>query len=141
MAVIVLRAAARTFINYNDGAFGKKSWPDPAGGPFFLAPVGYRRGFVMFANFLQLLVGRPVPDHEQGFVEAVTIVRHETTPLRDPRVERLILGCWVLIAVKHVAIIWAVRHYPVPFHQLWINFPTWLLGALATGVYYARRRR
>jgi len=47
----------------------------------------------------------------------------------------------VLITVKHVAIIWACRHYPVPFHQLWVNFPTWLLGALATAVYYGRLRR
>jgi len=48
------------------------------------------------------------------------------------------LVCWILIAVKHVLIIWACRHYPVPFHQLWVNFPTWLLGALATGLYFGR---
>ena len=28
-----------------------------------------------------------------------------------------------------------------PFHQLWINFPTWLLGTLATGIYIWRIRR
>jgi hypothetical protein len=94
----------------------------------------------MFANFLQLITGRPVSDPGQSFVQEVTVVR-DAPPPRQPRVERLILICWVLIAVKHVAIIWAVRHYPIPFHQLWINFPTWLLGALATGVYYARGRR
>jgi hypothetical protein len=47
----------------------------------------------------------------------------------------------VLIAVKHLAIIWLVSRYHIPFHQLWINFPTWLLGVLATGVYYGRTRR
>lgn len=92
----------------------------------------------MFANFLQLLTPRPPPDHECSFVQELTV--REPAP-RNPRVERLILICWVLIAVKHVAVIWAVHHYPVPFHQLWINFPTWLLGVLATGIYHGRTRR
>ena len=92
----------------------------------------------MFANFLHLIIGRPPPDYGRDFVQNVTV--HEPAP-RDPRIERLIFICWVLIAVKHVAVIWAVRHYPVPFHQLWINFPTWLLGVLATGIYYGRTRR
>ena len=92
----------------------------------------------MFANFLQLITGRPPPGRGHGFVQDVTV---QERALRDPRVERLILICWVLIAVKHVAVIWAVYRYPIPFHQLWINFPTWLLGVLATGVYYGRTRR
>jgi len=93
----------------------------------------------MFASFLHLLARRPVsgPNHDP-FVTRV-IVRERDA--RHPRVERLIFACWVLIAVKHVAIIWACQHYPVPFHQLWINFPTWLLGALATGIYLWRVRR
>jgi hypothetical protein len=72
------------------------------------------------------------------FVEDVVVHEPER---RNPRVERLILFCWVLIAVKHVAIIWVCNRYPVPFHQLWVNFPTWLLGALATGIYLWRMRR
>jgi len=40
--------------------------------------------------------------------------------------------------VKHVAVIWAVHHYAVPFHQLWVNAPTFALGLLATGAYYLR---
>lgn len=93
----------------------------------------------MFPNFVQLLAGRPEPELVQrAFVEEVNVERQER---RDPKVERLILVCWLLIAVKHVAIIWAVRHYPVPFHQLWVNFPTWLLGVLATGIYYWKARR
>ena len=94
----------------------------------------------MFANLVQLITGRPAPAEviHHAFVEEVH-VHHP--PRRDARVERLILGCWVLIALKHLLIVWACRHYPVPFHQLWVNFPTWMLGTLATGVYYGRLRR
>ena len=94
----------------------------------------------MFANLIRLFTGRPPHVDAAGtpFVEEVRVLRPEP---RSHRVERLILGCWVLIAIKHVAIIWACRHYPVPFHQLWVNFPTWLLGVLATGLYFGRVSR
>src|SRR2546426_1109202 len=69
----------------------------------------------MFTHLTQLVTGR-VPSPALGFVEEVRV--HEPRR-RNPRVEKFILVCWVLIAIKHVAIIWAVRHYPVPFHQLW----------------------
>jgi len=94
----------------------------------------------MFANLVQLISGRsPAPEAvREAFIEDIA-VRH--VPRRSRRVEFIILAGWVLIAVKHVAIIWACRHYPVPFHQLWVNFPTWLLGALATAVYFGRLRR
>ncbi len=89
----------------------------------------------MFANFFQSLSPRDPADYDHAFVEAV----HVTRPVPcNPRVERLILLCWALIAVKHIAVIWAVHHYAVPFHQLWINFPTFLLGLIATWAYYAR---
>ncbi len=62
---------------------------------------------------------------------------HVTKPVpANPRVERFILIGWILIAIKHVLVIWAVQRYPVPFHQLWINFPTFLLGLMATWAYY-----
>lgn len=93
----------------------------------------------MFANLTQLILGRPLPAAaHRAFVEDLHVARRET---RNPRVERLICWCWALIAVKHVAVIWAVWHYHVPFHQLWVNFPTWLLGVLATALYYGRTRR
>jgi len=93
----------------------------------------------MFANLLQLIVRHPHPEAARGaFVEEVVVHERER---RNPRVERLIFICWVLIAVKHVAIIWVCRHYPVPFHQLWVNFPTWMLGVLATVIYMGRVRR
>ena len=94
----------------------------------------------MFATFVQLVTGR-APAPEIGRAAFVEDVRPSETVARDPRVLRLIAICWGLIAVKHVAIIWAVWHYHIPFHQLWINFPTWLLGVLATAVYYGRTRR
>jgi len=94
----------------------------------------------MFPNLVALITGRPPPPEveHQAFVEEVRVQDREP---RNPRVERLILICWVLIAVKHVAVIVAVHRYHVPFHQLWVNFPTWLLGVLATGIYYWRVRR
>ncbi|MSU47658.1 MAG: hypothetical protein EXS37_00925 [Opitutus sp.] len=94
----------------------------------------------MFTNLVQLITGRPpAPGMDRhGFVAEVNV--SQRLP-RDPKVERFIFICWILIAVKHVLIIWACRHYPVPFHQLWVNFPTWLLGALATGIYYGRVKR
>ena len=80
---------------------------------------------------------RPVRNYESAFVAEVEV---RLTEAPNPRVERLILYCWILIAIKHVAVIWAVYHYRIPFHQLWVNAPTWLLAAVATGVYYASRR-
>ncbi|HVT74116.1 MAG TPA: hypothetical protein VHD61_13355, partial [Lacunisphaera sp.] len=72
-------------------------------------------------------------DYERAFIAEVSVRPREP---RNPKVEKLILICWGLIAVKHVAVIWAVHHYAVPFNQLWINAPTFLLGLLATAVYY-----
>jgi hypothetical protein len=89
----------------------------------------------MFANLLQFLNPRDPDDFEHAFVESVQVTR--PVP-RNPRAEKVILLCWVLIAVKHVAVIWAVARYAVPFHQLWVNFPTFLLGLVATWAYYAR---
>ena len=87
----------------------------------------------MFADLLPSLPRRPSAEYERAFVADVRVKRPRA---RDPRVERLILVCWTLIAVKHVAVIWACHHWPVPFHQLWINAPTWLLGVVATLAYY-----
>ena len=90
----------------------------------------------MFADLFDF--HRPRTDYEAAFVEKVT-VRKLNPP--DPRVERIILLCWGLIAIKHVAVIWAVHHYHIPFHQLWVNAPTWLMATTATGVYYYHNRR
>ncbi len=89
----------------------------------------------MFANLLQLFSRPHASDYEQGFVREVNVVRRQP---RDPRMMRFILVCWVLIAIKHVLIIYACHLRPVPFHQLWVNAPTWLLGVLATVAYWRR---
>lgn len=89
----------------------------------------------MFANLLRFLGSQEPAALDSAFVQSVQVRR--PVP-RDPRAEKIILLCWALIAVKHVLVIWAVRHYAVPFHQLWVNFPTFLLGLVATWAYYAR---
>ncbi|MCX6939425.1 MAG: hypothetical protein NTX09_01585 [Verrucomicrobia bacterium] len=93
----------------------------------------------MFTSFLHLLARRATSEaHHDPFIREVVVRERDA---RNPRAERVIFVCWMLIAVKHVAIIWVCQRYPVPFHQLWINFPTWLLGTLATGIYFWRIRR
>lgn len=93
----------------------------------------------MIPNLVRLFSGRPPPEVEhRAFVRHVEVTDPEKP---NPRVERLILVCWGLIAVKHIAVIWAVSRYAVPFNALWVNFPTWLLGVLATGLYFWRVRR
>jgi hypothetical protein len=89
----------------------------------------------MFANLLQLFSPRDPADFDRVFVESVQVKRPVPA---NPRAEKIILLCWALIAVKHVLVIWAVHHYAMPFHQLWVNFPTFLLGLVATWAYYAR---
>lgn len=90
----------------------------------------------MFANLLHLIAGRPSPGFDREFVKEVSVRR---PPVRNPKVERFILVCWLLIAVKHLLVLYACYRWPVPFNALWINAPTFALGALATGVYYRRR--
>ncbi len=87
----------------------------------------------MFADFFQLHTRRSPDGIDRAFVTEVTVRRPES---RNRRVEKIMLLCWFLIAVKHVAIIWVVHRYAVPFHQLWVNLPTFLLGLLATALYY-----
>jgi hypothetical protein len=80
--------------------------------------------------------GQPTPvDYERGFVEEVQVIRRLPP---NPRMLLFLLICWVAIAIKHVAVIYACLHWPVPFHQLWINAPTFALGLLATVVYWRR---
>ncbi len=90
----------------------------------------------MFTNLFQFKARRSPATYDRAFIRDLQVRR--SVP-RDPRVERIILICWGLIAIKHVAVIWAVHHYHVPFHQLWINAPTFLLGLLATLAYYLHK--
>ena len=76
----------------------------------------------MFANFLQLITGRPPTEHEQGFVEEVHLVNHARP--RNRRAEKLFLVCWLLIAVKCFLVVWLVDKYHMNFSPLWVNGPT-----------------
>lgn len=91
----------------------------------------------MFTGLSELIAGRParVP-YESAFVAEVR-VEAERPP--EPRLLRFVFVCWVLIAVKHVAVIWAVQHYHMPFHQLVVNLPTWIFGVMATASLYVKR--
>ena len=90
----------------------------------------------MFANLIRLITRRaPPPDYAQGFVREVNISSH---PVRLPRVERLILICWILILIKSVVVLWACAHYHTPFNALWVIAPTLLFAGLCTAVYYWR---
>ncbi len=89
----------------------------------------------MFANLFHLISRRMQPGYDRRFVQGVAV--REKTP-RNRRVERLIWICWGLIGVKSVVVVWAVRHYAIPFSPLWVIAPTVAFAALCTAVYYWR---
>lgn len=91
----------------------------------------------MFANLLQLITRRPPAAHayDLAFVKEVHVRRHRT---RRPDVERVLLVCWVLIAIKCWVVIWAVEKYHVPIDPLWVIVPTLLFALLCTAVYFLR---
>lgn len=91
----------------------------------------------MFSNLLHLISRRTPPDYEQGFVREVTVrVRRP----RNRRMERFIVVCWIVIAAKSAAVIWAAAHYHFPFNPiLWVVAPTVIFAGLGTGVYLLRR--
>jgi hypothetical protein len=91
----------------------------------------------MFTGLLHWFTGRSPGGsaYEHAFVREV---RPDPRVARDARLERFILLCWVIIAVKHGLVLWAVTHYRMPFHPLIVNFPTWLFALLATAIYFRR---
>jgi hypothetical protein len=90
----------------------------------------------MLPNFLQLLRGTPDSEYEQAFIKEVSV--REKLP-RNPRTERVIALCWVLVGIKSVLIWWACLRYPVPIHPLWIILPTLAFALLCTAIYFSRR--
>lgn len=90
----------------------------------------------MFSGLLAWIAGRPASTpYERAFVSDVRVRRPRE---RDPRMMKFILICWLLIAVKHILVIWAVSHYRMPFHQLIVNAPTWIFATLTTAAYIWR---
>lgn len=92
----------------------------------------------MLTGLAQWIARRPATSgaYAGAFVHEVAV--EEPRAPRDPRFVRFNFVCWALIAVKHVAVIWAVHHYQMPFDQLIVNFPTWLIGTVATALYLRR---
>jgi hypothetical protein len=89
----------------------------------------------MFSNLLQLITRRTPPDYERSFVQEVRV--RERSP-RNPRIERLILICWLLILVKSFLVIWLVDKYHLTFNADWIIVPTVIAASLCTAVYFWR---
>jgi hypothetical protein len=90
----------------------------------------------MFPNLFQLISRRPPPEYELGFVEEV---RAEPRRIRNPRIERLFLIAWILIAIKSAFVVWAVGRYRIPFSPLWVILPTVAFAGLCTAVYFRKR--
>src|SRR4051812_11789040 len=91
----------------------------------------------MFANLLQLLTGRSSPpeEYDLAFIKDVTV---RTKPPRNRKLERIILICWALIALKCWAVTWLVQHYHVPINPLWVIAPTLSFALICTIVYWKR---
>jgi len=90
----------------------------------------------MFANLLQLISRRPPPDYDRTFVEEVRLTDY--LPERNPRVEKLILVCWLLITVKCLLVVWLVGKYHMHFNPLWVTAPTVIFGLMCTAAYFWR---
>ncbi len=90
----------------------------------------------MFANLIQLITRRAPPDtYDLAFVKEVSL---RVKSRRSPRVERFILICWGLIAVKCWLVTWLIAKYQVPIDPLWVVAPTVAFALLCTAIYFWR---
>jgi hypothetical protein len=53
------------------------------------------------------------------------------------RMHRFMAVAWLLVLAKCALIWWAIGHWHVPFHPLWVVGPTLLFAVLATGAWLA----
>jgi len=90
----------------------------------------------MFPNLVQLVTRRPLPGYDRGFVEEVRIV--PKVRARHPRVEKLLLACWLLIAGKCTLVIWLINKYHMAFSPWWVNGPTVAFALMCTAIYFRR---
>ncbi len=88
----------------------------------------------MIPNLFSLLSKKP-DAYERAFVKEVKIARK--TP-RNRKVERLLILCWAVIAVKSVAVLWLFDRYHIPINPLWVIVPTVIFASLITVVYWLR---
>jgi hypothetical protein len=89
----------------------------------------------MFAHLPRLFSRHPAAGCEDAFVEHVHL---RPKPPRNRRFERLLVACWIVIAVKSAVVVWAVQHWHVPFSPLWVIVPTVMFAGLCTVVYLCR---
>lgn len=108
----------------------------PSRSRFFPFSKRVLSSFQVIPNLLQLITRRPPPGHDRHFVEEVRLREH--LPRRNPRVEKLILICWILIAGKCGLMIWLIDRYEIKFDALWVNGPTVLFALMCTAAYFAR---
>ena len=88
----------------------------------------------MFSNLLQLISRRPSPDYERGFVEEVRLA--EQMPAHNPRIEKVILACWILIAAKCGLAVWLIDKYHMKFSPFWVTAPTVASALMCTAAYF-----
>jgi hypothetical protein len=89
----------------------------------------------MFPNFLQLSARRPPSsDYDRGFVEEVRLA--DEVPKHNPRIEKIILVCWILIAAKCGLAIWLIDKYHMNFSSLWVTAPTVAFALMCTVAYF-----
>lgn len=58
----------------------------------------------------------------------------------SPRARWFMLVAWLLVLVKCVLVWWAMLHWQIPFHPLWIVAPTLLFAALASLIWATHHR-
>ncbi len=91
----------------------------------------------MFANLLQLLTRREPEGYDFAFVKDV---RKSVPPeARSRRLEKVLVGCWVLIGLKGWLVVTLIHNYQIPLNPWWINAPTIAAGAICSLVYLLRR--
>lgn len=90
----------------------------------------------MISTLLQLITRRPPADYDRNFVEEVRLLEHRQR--RNPRVEKLIFICWLLIAGKCALVVWLVERYHMNFSPLWVNAPTIFFALMCTAAYFWR---
>ncbi len=57
-----------------------------------------------------------------------------------PRRVRWVMSiAWLLIALKCLLVWWAIGHWNMPFHPMWIVGPTLAFALLATGLWLTHR--
>lgn len=55
------------------------------------------------------------------------------------KVRWFLLGAWVVILAKCVAVWWAVHHWQLPFNAGWVIIPTLIMATVATGIWLGVR--